>query len=449
MLKQKKIVKIISFFIIVFQLMGCGSTAILEDNTPSEPNSLKETPELDYELPTVSPGVLVNQIGYEPDSIKKTIIRGKQLPAQFQIVDMDTNEVVYTGVLEEQGYDEATGEYSSYGDFSEFTQEGQYFIECEIVGQSYSFEIKENLYTEIIQNSLQLLEESRESFTKEDIIEVSRSISVLLLSYELYAPVYDSNLKDKEEPIIMVEIKDCVNWLLAWQDSQTGAVMDGETPLILETAWLSAVLAKFSYTYQKYDSIYATVCLQAADRAWLYVDKNTEETMDEVFYAATELYRATGQYKYHREIKNLGQNLTIDVNEEAFVFGTLTYAATRRRVDVDLCARLTDILFLQAESIAELSREKVYMVGSGMEEVSLSAVLWDMVVMSSVDYIITNHEYATIIENHQNYLAGQNENALCYISEKGSDDPADTPIGESCVNTARYIMMLSEILSHR
>ncbi len=447
--RQMRIIKIIAFFLIVFQLMGCGSTDVSEAHTPSEPNSLKEAPELNYELPSVSPGVLVNQIGYEPDSIKKAIIRGKQLPKQFQIVDIDTNEVVYTGALEAQGYDEATGEYISYGDFSEFNREGEYYIECEIVGQSYPFEIKEMLYTEIIQNSLQYIEEKRESFTKEDIIEVSRSISVLLLSYELYAPVYDSSLKEKEESIIMVEIKNCINWLLSWQDSETGAVMDGETPLILETAWLSAVLAKFSYTYQKYDSVYATVCLQAADRAWLYVAKNTEEILDEIFYAATELYRATGQYKYHSELKNLGQNLDINVNEEAFVFGTLTYTATRRRVDVDLCAKLTDVLFLRAESIAELSREKVYMVGSGMEEVSLNEVLWDMVVLSSVDYIITNHEYATIIENHQNYLAGQNENALCYISEKGSDDPADTPIGESCVNTARYIMMLSEILSHR
>lgn len=456
MLKQKRVKMGIMLLLAAALLAGCTPAAMdnggksTQTDAAAWQDSLETAPVLDYEVPLVLPGILINQIGYEPSSFKMAVVSGKSNPGQFRIVDAVTGEVVFTGALEEQGYEKETEEYNSYGDFSAFTKEGTYYIECDTLGRSYTFEIKEKLYDELLEASIALLSEKRESFAKEDIKDVCRAVSALLLSYELYGTVYDSKAADKEEPPVITEIKACVDWLMTMQDVETGAVMDGETPKAEETAWLSAVLAKFSYTYQKYDSVYATVCLQAADKAWHFLDKNVDAILKELtFYAAAELYRATGQYKYHQAVKNLGAGLMADVSNEAFVFGTLTYASTRRKVDVDMCAELTSLLFTEAESIAQAAGDSFYMVGSDIYTESTGDILWDMVVVSSIDYIITNHEYATMIENHQNYLAGENEAALCYITDPRGDNAAKAGIGEDCVSTARYIMLLSEIMSHR
>lgn len=457
MIKQKRVKKSIVLLLTAALLAGCCPAAVGNDSQGSGQteaavwqDSLETAPVLNYEVPFVIPGILINQIGYEPSSFKMAVVSGKSEPGQFRIVDAVTGETVFTGVMEEQGYEKKTGEYHSYGDFSAFTKEGVYYIECDTMGRSYTFEIRGNLYDELMEAAISLFSEKRESFSEEDITEVCRAVSALLLSYELYGTVYDRKAADKEEPPLITEIRACVDWLMARQDAQTGAVMDGEMPKTEETALLSAVLAKFSYTYQKYDSVYATVCLQAADKAWRFLDKNTDHTLKEpIFYAAAELYRATGQYQYHQAVKKLGADLTADVSNEAFVFGTLTYASTQRKVDVDMCAGLTSLLFAEAESIAQAAGDSFYMVGSDISEESAGDILWDMVVVSSIDYIITNHEYATMIENHLNYLAGENEDALCYITDQRGDNAAKAGIGEDCVSTASYIMLLSEIMSHR
>ncbi|MGN1148619.1 MAG: cellulase N-terminal Ig-like domain-containing protein [Lachnospiraceae bacterium] len=454
---MRKIYRQTALLLILALLSGCGSTLRQPGNdvptsqttAEKEPQSLEPVPVLDYEVPNVQPGLLVNQIGYEPASAKKAIVRGKELPTHFMLVDAVTGSAVFTGTIEDMEYEEASGEYVGYGDFSDFTGEGEYYLECDDIGRSYSFVIKEGLYRELMENALALYREQRADYTKEDIEEVCRSLSVLLLSYELYGTVYDTGVAEGVEPTVIAEIKAGVEWLLTLQDAETGAVMEGEAAQAEQTAWLSAVLAKFSYTYQKFDSVYATACLQAADRAWRFLDKNAEDADREIlFYAAAELYRATGQYQYRKLVNSLGAQLVPDAANEALVLGTLTYAATKRKVDADLCGTLVGALFDAAEQVAEKAKMDTFMVGSSSAD-GVDDMLWNMVVVSSIDYIITNQEYATIIENCHNYLSGANQDALCYVSDDRRDRAAVPGLGESCVGTAEYIMMLSEILSHK
>lgn len=422
-----------------------GSASGLLPGTEAEVPGMEPAPVLDYELPVLLPHILLNRIGYQPDSAKIAVIRGEQLPRQFELVDAATGEVVYTGYLTEQEYDKETKEYNSYGDFSDFAKEGEYYVECDIIGRSYSFVIKEDIYTELMEGALAKLAARRGDLTREDITEACRGVSALLLSYELYAPVYDGENGGATQPALITEIKAYIEWLLNCQDEQTGAILTDGEPDYEKTGWLSAALAKFSYTYQKFDSAYATVCLQAADRAWRCLDKQEVTVSAGVrFYAAAELYRATGQYQYHAAVKTLGEKLLPEAGNEAQVFGTLTYAATKRKVDIDLCGSLLNVLLEEAEVMAQMAKEDIFMAGSSLSKESLPDILWDMLVVSAVDYIITNHEYATIIENNHNYLSGQNESALCYTG----GIYGGAAIGESCADTAAYIMMLSEIMSH-
>lgn len=453
----RKIYRQTALLLILALLSGCGSTSqqpgkdVLTTQAAAEKEmeSLEPAPVLDYEVPNVQPGLLVNQIGYEPDSAKKAVIRGEKLPTHFMLVDSVTGNAVFTGTIEDMEYEEASGEYIGYGDFSDFTGEGEFYLECDYIGRSYSFVIQEGLYRELMENALALYREQRVDYTKENLEEVCRSLAVLLLSYELYGTVYDNGVAEGIEPCVITEIKAGVEWLLTLQDADTGAVMEGETVQIEQTAWLSAVLAKFSYTYQKFDSVYATACLQAADRAWRFLDKNAEDSARELlFFATAELYRATGQYQYRKLVNSLGAQFVPDAGNEALVLGTLTYAATKRKVDADMCGTLVGALFDAAERVAEQAKMDTFMVGSSLADRG-DDMLWDMVVVSSIDYIITNQEYATIIENCHNYLSGANRDAVCYVPDDRRDRAAVTGLEGSCVNTAEYIMMLSEMMSHK
>lgn len=454
---NKKIALLLALLLFVTALFGCGSKedgeAVRKEAQEMGPRSMEEAPVIAYETPVVLPGILVDRKGYEADSYKTAVVRGSSLPTRFSIVNADTGEVVYTGILEQQGYDNQTKEYNSYGDFSELTEEGTYYMECDILGRSYSFTIGDTMYADLMAEAVAFLDDKRADLTKEDVLDVCQGVSVLLLSYELFAPVYEAQASEGKEPPLIGVLRSYAEWLIAMQDTQTGAVMEEETPLWEETAWISAVLAKFSYTYQKYDSVYATVCLQAADKAWKYLTEgkqqdSEQETYKEVrFYAAAELYRATGRSEYHAVVTKLGKDMIPNADDVALTFGAFTYASTKRSVSMDLCAKLTKEILDEAERIAERAKTDIFSTGSSLREESLEEVLWDVVVVSSVDYIITNHEYATLIESHLHYLAGTNESAVCHICLDGEEGASD--IGKSCMSTAEYIMMLSEILSHK
>ncbi|MGN0431158.1 MAG: cellulase N-terminal Ig-like domain-containing protein [Lachnospiraceae bacterium] len=449
---QNKIAGVlVCIFLISAVFSGCGQkeepVAVINREPIESLVSMEEAPVLEYEVPVFLPGVLVDRIGYEAAGDKLIIVRGNHLPKEFSVIDALTGTTVFTGELEEQMYDGENGEYNSYGDFSSFTTEGTYYIVCDVVGQSYSFVIEEAFYENRMAEALTELAAVGKNLESGEILKVCEGVSVLLLSYELFGDVYDNAAAGGTQPQLISLIKEYIIWLLAQQDSQTGAVVqNGQIDKEL-TAWFSAVLAKFSYTYQKFDSTYATVCLQAADRAWDCLQKQEDVPAETMFYAAAELYRATGQYAYHREVKNLGSGVTLETDCKAQVLGALTYALTKRKVDVEICSDMLQALFTEAEEIAVRANENVYMTGSTLQE-GEEKILWDMILVSAIDYVITNNEYATMIEEHLHYLAGENETAECLVtwSENGTGDRAEE---NSVVRLAGYVMMLSEILSHR
>ncbi|MCH5274650.1 MAG: glycoside hydrolase family 9 protein [Lachnospiraceae bacterium] len=446
---MRKINKTIAFLLTAILFSGCGFVGQTEQlpNMDTTLEWMEQAPVLEYDVPVISPGVLVDQIGFDTVSTKTVIVRGKTLPQEFHIVDALTREVVFTGNLEKAEYVEETGEYNSYGDFTAFEQEGTYYIECDIIGCSYEFEIKEGLYEELLEHALDLLHRQRELVTAADVVDICRSLSVLLLSYELYTQVYET--EEGEIPPLMTELKNYVEELLLLQDTKSGAVMEGDVEYRTETVWVSAVLAKFSYSYQKYDSTYATVCLQAADRAWRFTEQQGEETEAALrFFAAAELYRATGQSRYYNAADRLGWDLSADRSNRALIFGILTYSSTKRRVDMELCAELMADLFAEAEQIAVEAQTDAYLIGNSVNDAGLEDIFWDTLILSVIDYIITNQEYATLIARHHNYLAGANETAGCYIPSAGGERELLQGITTSRFNIAGYIMLLSEMMSH-
>lgn len=430
-------------------LAGCGfDEGGFAGQKTSVVGGMETEPVLSYEVPSMEPGVRVNRAGYVPKEEKIAVFCGERLPDSFQVVDAETGEAVFWGSVEQSGYDTVNGEYIGYGDFTSFQTEGAYYLACDILGYSYSFSIDADCHKALLWEGFGLLTEQERLLEKKDILAVCGSASALLLSYELYGSVHEEGVPQGSQPAVVSQAKRYAELLLGWQDEESGAVFSEAGELLAEeTAWVSATLAKFSYTYQKYDSVYATACLQAADRAWQYLTRTADiqgATPEARFFAAAELYRATGQGQYHEALTALGKELSDHPEKEAQAYGTFTYAATKRQVDVELCGSLLAVFLNNAEAVAERAKDNVFMVGGSLAEEEIGSVLWDAVIVAAVDYVITNSEYATILQNYQSYFAGVNEQAYNYLY----GEPEQPGVGADSVNTARYIMMLSEVMSH-
>jgi hypothetical protein len=85
--------------------------------------------------------LLVNQVGYVPQAGKTFVTKGIKY-GKFEVIDLETQKVAYTGVFKPDPGD--FGEYST-GDFSALAKEGHYYIKSDTL-RSYPFAINSSIY---------------------------------------------------------------------------------------------------------------------------------------------------------------------------------------------------------------------------------------------------------------------------------------------------------------
>ncbi|MDD6811073.1 MAG: glycoside hydrolase family 9 protein [Lachnospiraceae bacterium] len=515
-MRKRCVQSILTVFLCSCILIGCGVPDNLPVNmgiqeTQEEIVSLGLTPEFNYEVPVSTPNIIVDQIGYAADSSKVAVFRGEILPDTYHIIDAQTEEVVYTGTLESKGSSGKQQDEVCYGDFTDFTEPGTYYLQAKIIGRSYSFVITDNPYEEIFRASLKQYYYNRCGFTlstelagsaahnachtnlaqlkedatvqldvsggwhmdengNRDVIEGCEAVNSLLLTYELYGDIFTDDIGIPESgngiPDIMDEIKYEIDWLLKMQDSKSGAVyaavsvIDNQMPSYIlytenitmdATIQFAATMAKFSYLYQSYDRAFATQCLKAADRAYRYVGQYLADVSEEAyFFAAAELYRATGNYSYRTVAQDfLLKSEQIDMDNDSVFLGSTTYLSTKQKVDVALCERVIKILLKEVEEIAYTAKNAAYLTDGNKEQDNNSELLKKMARLTVVDHVITNHEYATVLENHMHYFLGRNEQSISYIDVAGSRnyESLDKKMGimKQIDLNAEFILMLSAI----
>lgn len=503
---------------LAFWLTGCA--AIQEEEIPNTENtitSMEAEPELSYEVPASSANIFINQLGYIEEGTKVAVFCGKELPEEFQVIRKDTGEAVFTGYLENRGYDDRSQEYNSYGDFSAVREAGVYYIEAPLVGRSYSFRIEDGLYESIFKEACKQYYYNRCGMTltkqyanevahnachtgkavlredesvsldvsggwhqdetgSKEVLPAARSIGVMLLSYELYGDSFTDEMGIPESgngvPDLLDEIKYEIEWLLKMQDKETGAVYsgvrvyekNGGEGIFVEPAGeapslaFAAALAKFSYLYQEYDEDYAAQCLAAAERAWQYAGSNPQEdgaAQEWRFTAAAELYRVMGKQPFHKYVTGYlsgeayGENMT-----DVVFWGCVTYICTRQPVKLDLCEKIAGTLMLRAEEIAGEAAGALFLAGTEPEQKDNQELLRNMMYLTTVDHMITNHEYDSVIENHLHYFLGRNEKAISYIDNVGESSyrAVDESLGimKQFEANSKLIFMLSEIVGeHR
>ncbi len=339
--------KTIAALVCALLLAGCGQVSALPGEETKEDNlvSMEETPDVASEVSVNASGILVNPMGYVTGSGKTVIFKGTELPEIFYLMDAENGKCVYTGSLQEKGYNEEFSEYNGYGDFTDFRTPGNYYIEAPVLGRSCSFLIGDGVYNEVFREACRqyyynrcgmtlpaeyagekahsachtgkaLLQEDisvsldvtggwhQDEKGQKDVAAAAQAAAVMLLSYELYPEVFTDDLGIPESgngiPDILDEVKYEVDWMLKMQDQKTGGVYGGlrvyapnrnvpgkaaeiyAEPFSPRAERMFAMaLAKFTYLYQDYDSKYAAACFKAADRAWKHAELGREDENQE------------------------------------------------------------------------------------------------------------------------------------------------------------------------
>lgn len=163
-------------------------------------------------------------------------------------------------------------------------------------------------------------------------------VSDLFWSYETFpAQFIDGQFNIPESgngvPDILDEARWELEWMLKMQDVQSGGfyprvqsdndekitsriIKDQNGPTTDDTACAAGVLAHAYLMYKDYDLDFANQCLDAAKRAWTFLENNptnivsppgpynVSDDSGDRLWAAASLYRATGEEVYHTYFKN-------------------------------------------------------------------------------------------------------------------------------------------------
>ncbi len=460
-------------------------------------DSLGLDPDLAYKLPRSVPNILINQIGYRPDSIKTAIFRGENLDSRFQVIEAETGKVMLSGELAAENYSEDQQEYQRTGDFSHLQKEGTYYIYNSTVGYSYTFRIEKNIYADLFDATFQKIASRRcrhhttvtiplsENVTKKDeggwhtddtqtkkISEGSYTVANLLMAYELYPEAFSDVRSETETtavtdstkesiPKVLELVKEEIVWMQQMQDLKTGGVyasvncesgqMDDIT--LSSTAEFAAVMAKFSHSFKQYDKVLASQCLTAAEKAWQYIEHDTSNLNTDIgYFAAAELFRETGRYKYSKAVETYLSMTEEEQSESEYqfsVYGDVSYISTGFHTNMDFCSVIMERLMRQAEEIATESAGLNYYAEDKGYQSDQKKILKEMVILGVVDYIITNNEYETVMENYLNYFLGRNPDAVSMVTGFGQESytelTGEKGILEDSSNCAAFFFMLSDI----
>lgn len=413
---------LLGFSLAAFLCVGCGKIeARLPENTDpynTKATSMESTPVVDYVIPVQLPNILVDESGYLTGGVKRAAVKGEKLPEQFQLINADTGEVVYSSTLENFGFNEDLKQYSAYADFREFKESGDFYLECEYIGQSLTFSLMDAYYETFFAETCEAVSKdiSAGNVSYQDLLQV-------LQAYEWYGDVFPDLDGDKIPDLLKVVATHI-------ETQKKKEIVKGQE------AEFVACLAKFSFLYQKYDYAYANECMR---RAVTVFDQNQAQMQRDAscFHALTELYRSTGRNTYKNQIEEYKTYFDAHLNlsaKEGYLFGAMTYLNTRQPVDVGLCKKFMDACMGQGEEISGSYGEMLHPLtphNDGEED-----LLEHASELACANYIMNNYQYNRILEEFMHYLRGRNGQSIDYYEG-------------TVTKRTTYLLLLSQLVAVR
>ena len=434
---------IVSILILNCILMGCST--LEEQSTNPDINVESETmrlmknrnPDFTYEVPTYKPNILVNQAGYSTESEKTAIFLGEQFSDTFNVIDASTGTVVYSGDIL------LSPTQTAYGSFTQLENEGTYYIQTDVIGRSYNFEIsntlRDNLFNDSCIHFISDITVSSISHSLDTIVKDSLSAVPVMMAYEFFPQIFTDelsrNYSNNSIPDIIDGLKPQMDVLME-TDFKTLENSD-------QAAIIAAVLTKFSVLYKAYDATYSKNCLRIAETAYTYIDQNSEFDEYLFYFAAAELYKATGYSRYHTVVRAYAVVKAGESDRLTKLYGDIAYLSARRWVDVGVCNTIMEEWMGRVEKIVSANADKGYL----LTQDSAKSVFADMTQLIVVDYIISSHEYADVLNEQMDYFFGRNSQSVSYVNTYGdcfSDQKSDM-ITADVEKNALFLFAISDI----
>lgn len=436
----------LSILLVISFLAGCSlplgnskQDSLGDDRT----ETLGLTPDFSYEVIEQLPNILINQVGYLPESSKVAILQGNELDNIFYVYNAITNKQEYSGTLtpdslfkekqeevREADKEEEEEKKENYlADFSQLDKVGTYYIYHPDLGYSYEFEIKENIYDNVEKALLSLLEKENN-----DTSLICYQMTCLLFTKELYSKY----IMDAERVEQLCRQK--VELLLQAQDEKTGSIYANagiarqlknrdeaqkqQYISLAATAEFAGVMAMYAYGTKSTDRELAERCQIAAEKAYSSIQNSLDNVgYDAGYFAATYLYRLTGRGKYSGAIQ---QYVAMKEEQKSYteydfsLFGDYAYITLPQGTKIEIGDAFMKKMMSKAEENSLTSGRKSYYVSEKREYNDIDGNLRDMSNMALVNYIITNHEYSTLLKNNVDFFLGRNPDNICYLEGFGS-----------------------------
>lgn len=437
MKKNRSSVGLCLILSIIVLLSACGSTSgsdqiNMPDVTPSQEAESGDSSAVrdeayatnlkshGIELPVSRTKISVNQSGYNASREKRVIFLGNTYGETFRVVRSADNKVVYVGRINTSETDSLSGRTLSICDFSQVTEPGSYYIETDIIGQSYPFKITEDAYEKLFLGLLANISDARLEESPKGVCDVSFGMHILMYSLQKNGALYEeayTYLGDAAADSDMVaRLLYMAQWLLTKQGEDGSLYEDYEA-----TAAFCGIMAMGRNTFGKYEATVSKELEDAAERAWQWLAGNecdSETKKAARFYAAVQLLNSTGTGEYRKIADEFLAEYGGSYTAERFVFyGVWVYLNAERNIDRDMCTHIMLCLVDETEQISiEAENDGIFGIGERTLEANLRRIL----LLSFINYITPNKEYTLIVENSIQYIGGLNETGECYISENGS-----------------------------
>lgn len=406
-------------------LTGCyngnisNEKAMLDEVLNAIPYEEFDNTTITYDKPEMYPSCIVDRNGYEIGEEKKALFIGNNIPVSYNVVNQTTGEVVY------EGYVDHKADYS-FADISELNEPGEYYILCDVIGQSYPFSINDDMYTDrikMLQSSIVNMHHrddvvvggadvsggwntGTEMIPAKDVVTGSKTVLNLIVATELQPDIIDRDS-------IYDEINYECQWLIKMQDESGAVSAFVNEGLISETsmdatAYMSAALGTFSGIYKDYDAEVSDRYLFQAESAYEYLRKQRAEDgssiSDELWFLVNSaLFRTTGKTTYRNELS--------EYYKSAEFYGTYLLLTTPRIADPDVCFELMEKRLSVAADISAKSHNNPYLI-SGMEN-----LYEDLLEIAFINSVITNREYRRVLQNGIHYIDGRNEKSVFIIPD--------------------------------
>ena len=308
------------------------------------------------------------------------------------------------------------------------------------------------------------------------VVPGAQTIQDLFMAYEDYPEIWngpDADNMDIPEsgngiPDILDEARYELDWMLKMQDETSGGVyhkvtcldfpefvMPQEEPADLylapvstaTTADFAAVMAKSSDMYKDIDPDFAASCLEAAQKAWSYLEvtnnvsgyRNPDDILtgeypdgqdkDERFWAAAELYKVTQEEKYKIHLEETMEKYILQG------YGWAEMGSYGLHAYLSLDESLQNPVYV--EKIKQMVAEKANRIMGYAQADGYGAAIetynWgsNLTICSNARQLLFaakltgDSKYSNCAYNQLQYILGQNALSYCYVSGYGSLSPVN------------------------